>query len=235
MKPASLRPRLRPARTTTPHRSLPPGASASTMQVGAGRSMPRGVIWIVVIVLAAVTASCTSDTQTTSAPTPPQSPAPSVSTSPTPIAKRPHKPVADNGRLNGTYVVKYTLISSDIPESNRVEQNRWRIHARCKEGGSCNARVESLTNNWKATAIWRRGNYRWARTIKKSYTCGSPGNVDYYIDATYEYSINGERVRWNGTNWVIASFSGTFTSKGLRGCGLSGPPEEKYAIQGKLA
>jgi hypothetical protein len=63
-----------------------------------------------------------------------------------------------------------------------------------------------------------------ARGIKKAYTCGSGGSVDYNIDATYEYTIRGQKVWWDGGNWVISSFRGTLLSNGLRGCGLSGLP-----------
>lgn len=66
------------------------------------------------------------------------------------------------------------------------------------------------------------------------YTCGSGGEIDYYIDATFEYSIRGRRVRWGGSDWIISRFEGTLTSKGLAGCGLAGPPQEKYAIEGRL-
>lgn len=165
---------------------------------------------------------------TDSTPAPPTS-SPLVSPKPT----RLPKPRPQSGRLDGSYFVKYTLISSDIPGSPRIQRSRWQIDARCKSGGSCTARVHS-NKKWNATAAWRGGLYRWARTIAKAYTCGSGGNIDYTIDATYEYSIRGTRVKWDGTDWVIASFRGTFTSKGVRGCGLSGPPEEKYSILGKL-
>jgi hypothetical protein len=158
----------------------------------------------------------------------------STSPSPSPQVTRPHKPRPQAGRLEGTYKVRYTLIVSDIPDSAPIERNRWRILAACREGGSCNARVESVNNDWKASAAWRGGLYRWARNVKKAYTCGSGGNVDYNIDATYEYSIRGQKVRWDGENWVISSFRGTFVSKGLRGCGLSGPPQQRWAIIGKL-
>jgi hypothetical protein len=130
--------------------------------------------------------------------------------------------------------VTYTLISSDIAGSLRVEHNRWHVDARCPQGGSCNVIVESLNNDWKVTGTWRKGNYRWARSIKKAYTCGSGGNVDHYIAATYEYTIHGQKVKLVDGEWVISSFDGTFFSKGLSGCGLSGPGSEKYAIQGKL-
>lgn len=161
-----------------------------------------------------------------------------IASSPTasasPEVTRPQKPRAQAGRLEGMYSVKYTLILSDIPDSARVQQNRWRTSAACKTGGSCNARVESLNNRWKATAAWRGGLYRWARSIKNVYTCGSGDNVNYNIAATYEYSIRGQKVRWDGENWVISSFRGTLVSKGLRGCGLSGPPQQKWAILGRL-
>ena len=194
-----------------------------------------GVALLAVLLLGAAcessekSASPSPSAATSSAP----APTPAASSSPTPT--RPAKPPVRAGRLEGEYTVKYTLLASDVPGSARVEQNRWRLSARCREGGSCNARLESLNNEWKATAIWRRGEYRWARSIRHAYTCGPGDDVDYYIDATYQYVIEGDRVRWNGEDWVITAFSGTFVSKGLRGCGLSGPPEERYAISGRLS
>ena len=154
--------------------------------------------------------------------------------SPSPEVTRPPKPRPQTGRLEGTFALKYLLIQSDIPDSAQVEQHRWKFMPSCREGGSCNARVESLTNDWKATASWRGGLYRWARSVKKAYTCGSGGSVDYNIDATYEYSIRGQKVRWDGENWVISSFRGTVLAKGLKGCGLSGPPQQKWAILGRV-
>jgi hypothetical protein len=153
---------------------------------------------------------------------------------PSPADERPPKPRPQAGRLDGRYAVKYTLISSDVPEPERVQQHRWRFEARCRVGGECNARLESTSGDWRATAIWRRGLYRWARSINKAYTCGSGGEIDYYIDGTYEYSIRGRKVRWTGDDWAISRFEGTLTSKGRRGCGLSGPPQQKYAITGKI-
>ena len=210
----------------------------------------RGWFWVIVVVViliagsaAGLIAAGTESSQTEQIEAEAGSPSPVISATPTaspttpsisPEPTRPPKPRPQNGRLEGTYSVKYTLISSDIPGSTRVEQHRWRIDARCKTGGSCTARIESRNNDWKASAAWRGGLYRWARTIHKVYTCGSGGTVDYRINATYEYSIRGTRAKWDGSEWVIASFRGTFTSKGLRGCGLSGPPEEKYSLQGKI-
>jgi hypothetical protein len=196
-----------------------------------GRSRCLGLLISLLVVL---TTSCSGggagDTSGVSTPSPISTP---TVPSPPPETRSP-KPPDQDGRLEGTYIVKYTLLSSNIPGSDRVEQNRWKIEARCKEGGSCNVRVESLTNRWKSTGIWRKGNYRWARSISRAYTCGSSGNVDYYIGATYEYSIRGQRLRFVDGEWVISSFDGTLDSRGVRGCGLSGTAEEKWAIQGKL-
>lgn len=147
------------------------------------------------------------------------------SASPSPQVARPPKPKPKAGRLEGKYLAKYSLIQSDIPGSAQHEKNHWAITPSCKEGGSCNARVESLNNDWKATAAWRGGLYRWARSINNAYTCGSGGTVDYNIDATYEYTIKGRKVRWDGENWVISSFQGTLLAKGLRGCGAIRSPK----------
>lgn len=155
---------------------------------------------------------------------------PTASPSPTP----PEKPTVRNARLEGKYFVKYTLLTSNVGDTNDTEKNNWRIEARCKQGGACPVRVQSLTNKWTASAVFRKGRYQWARSLHAAYTCGSGSTVDYNIAANYTYEITSRRQALIGDEWTVTRFDGTFSANGTKGCGLSGPPKERFAITGSL-
>ena len=155
---------------------------------------------------------------------------PTASPSPTP----PEKPTVRNARLEGKYSLKFTLLTTTVGGSNDIDKYTWRIEARCKEGGACPVRVQSLTNKWTASAVFRKGGYQWARSVNAAYTCGSGSTVDYNIDANYTYEITSRRQALIGEEWTVTRFDGTFSANGTKGCGLSGPPKERYAITGSL-
>jgi hypothetical protein len=181
---------------------------------------------------ALILSGCTSESHEDGGPTTSPSPTASATTSPT--SSSPERPPVHEARMEGKYAVKYRLLSSNVGGSAEVEQNKWIAESRCRTGGACSVRWESLTNNWKSSSVYRKGDYRWARSLKAAYTCGSGGTVDYNIGATYSYSITPTKEALVREEWTVTRFDGTFSTIGTRGCGLSGAPKERYAISGTL-
>ena len=79
------------------------------------------------------------------------------------------------------------------------------------------------------------GRLRFTRQEDKWFTCGSGGNIDYYITAILEYDFHPTRMRLLGDKWIVTAFEGRSKERGTRGCGLSGVAESSYAIRGRLA
>lgn len=155
-------------------------------------------------------------------------------TFPTPaVEQRPEKPRPSQGRLDGTYLVRFTPIQSNVGPTDDFDPTvEWTFNAKCRTGGACNARIES-ENGWKALSTWRRsGSYRWSRGSNRAFTCTTGGNVEN-LPASIDYVMRGEIVRWNGEEWVISSFRGTVTIKSSTTCGFS-TPMTRDSIRGRL-
>jgi len=179
--------------------------------------------------LGAIACTASAEVATESASPTTQSPSSTPSPSPTP----PPKPKVKEARVEGRFSVTYVLLSADIPGTEAFDRIRWRMRPLCPSKGACDVVVTSA-NGWHARAAFLKGGYQFSRTIKKAYTCGSGDDVDYYIDATYDYAFRVSQMKLIDNEWRATKFKGIFHAKGSRGCGLSGPPEERDAIRANL-
>lgn len=192
--------------------------------------MKKSSTWqfgLLMVLLVAVSCTKNSDGQAASSP--------SVTSAPT-TAPPPQKPKnASQARLEGRYKVAEILVTTQIPQKGKPDRSTWRTVPLCKKGGGCDSRITS-TNRWSDRAAYLAGRYRWSRTIKKLYTCGSPGNIDYYITGIYDYDITIDKMALVRDEWVGASFDGTLIGRATRGCGFSMGSNvwEKWTIHGTL-
>jgi hypothetical protein len=98
--------------------------------------------------------------------------------------------------------------------------------------GPCDAKLLSLSGHYRRRAVHLKAGLHWTHQVDKNWTCGSGTVVDYYIGATYGVSIHAVELALVDGQWVVSRFRGVEVDRGLRGCGLSGPPLEKWAVRG---
>jgi hypothetical protein len=125
------------------------------------------------------------------------------------------------------------VISSRVPRSSN-SHSTWTVKSLCRKGGECDATVTS-SGGWRKRAAFLAGRYRWSRTVPKAESCGTPGNIQYYITSIDEYSVSMTQMALVRNQWVATSFDGTFINQSTRGCGLSGPGvDERDTLDGTL-
>jgi len=131
--------------------------------------------------------------------------------------------------------VKYLLVNSNIPGTPQLETRVWNMTPLCRRGGRCDVVVESSHGaKWKARALFSSGGYRWGRTVPGAFTCGSGSTVDYTVSGVVAYTIHVTGLALRGNVWVASRFEGFLSSKGTKGCGISGLALERQAIRGHL-
>lgn len=191
--------------------------------------------WLVVLALAT---GCTKTVYVNSAPPPsPGKSAPNASPTDGSVVTDSKPPLKDT-RVEGTFRVTYTRLTANVSGSQKKTQRTWVLTPKC-QGGGCDVLVESYSKHipgphWSSKALLLKDGYQFSRNEPKAYTCGSGGNVDYWIPAVYSYSFEVTKSKLVDGMWVAIQVQGEIGSRGTRGCGLSGPPEEKHAIRGRL-
>jgi hypothetical protein len=152
---------------------------------------------------------------------------PTVTSKPTP----PKKPKLQEARLQGVYRLHYIQLTSNVSFLPEHDSATWRISSRCKTGGGCDLKIHSKSGHYDVKAAFVKGKYRFSRAIPKSYTCGSGGNVDYYITEVRSDSFRVKRMKLIKDEWVATQLQGLEDEDGTRGCGLTGSAHTRYAIR----
>lgn len=138
----------------------------------------------------------------------------------------------------GTFKMSYIRLSSNVSGLANVEKRTWVVTPKCDQG-ACDIEVQSYyrkppSPHWTKVGLLTKGGYAFSRNDSQAFTCGSGGNISYYIPAVYSYTFAVTKMALIGGEWVATQVQGELNSRGTRGCGLSGPPEEKEAIRGTL-
>jgi hypothetical protein len=71
--------------------------------------------------------------------------------------------------------------------------------------------------------------------VRKGYTCGGGGNIDYYISIVLSYSFRVTKMRLIGDEWIATKLEGIHDEDGTRGCGLEGAAHARYALRAALS
>ena len=133
--------------------------------------------------------------------------------------------------MAGLYRLEYIQLTSTLSFQPEKQSAKWRISPKCKAGGGCDLNIHSISGKYDAKAAFVNGKYRFSRKVPRSYTCGSGGNVDYYITEIRTIFLTVKKMILDGDQWIATKLEGIEDDDGTRGCGLQEAGHTRYAVR----
>jgi hypothetical protein len=192
------------------------------------RAMRRmGGLSVILLLLAG---ACSTNGGTGASVSPLSSPT-AASPASTPSPSPPPEPkTVKLARVEGVYDLRFTLISSNLPDSPERDTATWRFKPTCKTGGGCMLTVRSVSGWYDARAAFVKGRYRFARRVPKDFYCQSNGEILYYMTGVREYTLKVVAMKLLKGEWIATRLEGVNEEHGTRGCGFTGTLAQRYAV-----
>jgi hypothetical protein len=153
-----------------------------------------------------------------------------VSSSPVEISTKTIVPPVNEARLDGTYKMTFTTLSSNVDNPGpSVTKGRWRLIPLCNQG-PCDARFKTLSGGYSTRLAWipSDGRYQGSAQRKAYYVCGSQD-----IDAIAQITVTPDSARINDGNWTATRFRGKLIYDQNESSSCFARAHEEIALEGR--
>jgi hypothetical protein len=141
-------------------------------------------------------------------------------------------PPVTEARLDGTYPMTFTLLSSNVVDPGRsVTHGRWRLTPLCKHG-PCDEKLVSLSGNYASRLAWIPSGQKYRGSVqqKNYYVCGSTG-----IDAIEAIVVTADSAKVIDGEWTATKLRGQLIYDQNENDSCFPTAHEELALQGKLS
>jgi hypothetical protein len=159
---------------------------------------------------------------------------PTAASSTSPVATPPPKPrKPSSARLEGTYIVKFTLVRTNVSGADPNSVQTYIFQPNCARGPCTTKLTTRGAGGYSARTVFVQGRYRWARVDRDAYTCDATATT-VKISANKAYVLQGTNMKLVNDQWVISRFTGQATFDGTKGGGCFPVASERYILKGTL-
>jgi hypothetical protein len=141
-------------------------------------------------------------------------------------------PPTSEARLEGTYAMTFTLLSSNITNPGpSVTKGKWRLTPLCGKG-PCDAKMESISGKYEVRLAWipSAQHYRGAVQRKSFFGCGTVN-----LDATAQVTVDADNAKVISGSWVATQIRGQVVYDQSENGSCFPQAHEALAIHGTLS
>jgi hypothetical protein len=159
---------------------------------------------------------------------PPATPSAGPVATPVPKPRRPSL-----ARLEGTFLVKFTLVRTNVSGADPNSVVIYEFEPNCARG-PCTTKVTTRRGRgYSARMVFVGGRYRWTRVDRMAYTCDATATT-VNIPANKAYVLQGTSMKLIDGQWLVSRFTGQANFDATKGGGCFPIASERYILKGTL-